>query len=172
MENSEFLDTLKKYLMVLLKKYTKAEAIFSLDYKQRVGIFKDIQDLCDKAIIESQKADDSSRIEECKALIERQAIPYLSKFIQIEDNVVAIQQEMEILKGIYRIMGKISLKHFIVFYEWDWEEKSKFYEPRQEILDGYCHYLEKLVIDPEFTDVIAMLPSRLPVNVQGGILIY
>lgn len=55
--------------------------------------------------------------------------------------------------------GSISLKHFVTYYEWEWDEKSKFLEPRLDILNGYCHYLEELIMNEKFLTVIAELPS-------------
>lgn len=64
---------------------------------------------------------------------------------------------METLKLLYKLAGSISLKHFIIYYEWDWSDK--FLEPRIDILNGYCHYLEELILNENFLNVMAELPS-------------
>jgi predicted phage terminase large subunit-like protein len=61
------------------------------------------------------------------------------------------------LEKAYKLSGRTDLESFIIYYEW--EEKDKFYEPRYEVLSGYCYYLNKMVFDPEFEGIVANLPS-------------
>ena len=70
---------------------------------------------------------------------------------------MSIEKGMETLKLLYKLAGSISLKHFIIYYEWDWSDK--FLEPRIDILNGYCHYLEELILNENFLNVMAELPS-------------
>ena len=61
------------------------------------------------------------------------------------------------LENAYRIAGKVSLEHFIIYYEW--YEEDKLLESRYEILAGYCYYLNKMCFDRSFTGILANLPS-------------
>ena len=61
------------------------------------------------------------------------------------------------LENAYRIAGKVSLEHFIIYYEW--YEEEKLLEDRYEILEAYCYYLNKMCFDRTFEGIIANLPS-------------
>lgn len=150
--NNENLEVLDSYINVLWDKYSTKDSIESLPYKKRLSIVSDLEGLVNKNL------EDSPSTEFKKVFLDK-VIPYVTKLMSLEDNVVAISHEMESLKGMYRVAGSMSLKHFIIYYEWDWDNKQKFLEPRMDILSGYCHYLERLVLDPNFLNVIAELPS-------------
>lgn len=150
---SEFLEVLCKYTETLITKFNSEEKINKLSYKQKIGIATDIEGLVTKAF----ESDKNSPI--FKETLTDKIIPYLIFFAKYDENVVSLQKELEILKNLHKLAGSISLKHFIIYYEWEWDEKSKFLEPRLDILSGYCNYLEKLVLDENFTTIIAELPS-------------
>lgn len=61
------------------------------------------------------------------------------------------------LENAYRLAAKVSLEHFIIYYEW--YEEEKLLEERYEILEGYCYYLNKMCFDRDFEGIIANLPS-------------
>ena len=148
---SEYLNVLDQYINTLINKFNTKEKINTLDFKQKISITKDLEGLVSKAY-ESDK-----NTSEFKSILIDKVIPYLNSFAKFDGNIVSLQKELETLKNLYRIAGSISLKHFIIYYEWDWDDK--FLEPRLDILSGYCHYLEKLVLEEDFLNVIAELPS-------------
>jgi predicted phage terminase large subunit-like protein len=149
MSNTSYYDTLLEYLNVLEKKHSNKNRIEALGYKQRMGIVNDLQGLVMKNMNDGEAQ---------QVLVER-VIPYISRIIRYENNIVNVPKQMDILKELYKVAAKRSLRHFVLYYEWDWDEKSKFLEPRQDILSGYCHYLEKMVLDETFLNLVTMLPS-------------
>ena len=151
--NNEYLKTLIGYMTTLETKIKTKKAFDSIEFRQRYAIIKDLQGLVAKCL------EDITIVDETVNVLIARTIPYVSRAIKWEDNVVNLPKYMEILKDMYRMAGRRSLKHFILYYEWDWAEKSKFFEPRQDILTGYCYYLQKIVLDPNFLNVLAMLPS-------------
>ena len=153
MVNSEYFQTLKQYIATLKSKINTKAKYDKIDYKQRVSIVKDLQGLAAKNF--EEKDHDM----ETENMLVDHVIPYVSKMIMWEDNPVNVPKQMEVLKDMYRMAARLSLKHFILFYEWDWGEKTKFLEPRQDVLTGYCHYLQELVLNPNFLNVLAELPS-------------
>lgn len=155
MVNSEYFQTLKQYVATLKSKINTKAKYDKIDYKQRVSIVKDLQGLVAKNFEEK----DHDR--ETENMLVDHVIPYVSKMIMWEDNPVNVPKQMEVLKDMYRMAARLSLKHFILFYEWDWSKKTKFLEPRQDVLTGYCHYLQELVLNPNFLNVLAELPSGM-----------
>ena len=63
----------------------------------------------------------------------------------------------DFLENGYRIAARISLEHFIIYYEWN--ETEKLLEDRYEVLSGYCYYLNRMCFDRSFEGIIANLPS-------------
>lgn len=151
MGRNETIEVLKEYIEMLISKINTKERVNLLKHTEKTAIVKDLEGLVTKSS-ESDKNDPKF-----KEILIDEVIPYLNSFVKFDDNVVSMQKNMDILKNLYKIAGSISLKHFIIYYEWDWD--SKFLEPRLDILSGYCHYLEKLVLDEGFLNVIAELPS-------------
>lgn len=90
-------------------------------------------------------------------VIRKRYIPLLNLMVQIDKNFRDKAKYLENLEKAYRLAGRTDLECFIIYYEW--HEKDKFYEPRYEILSGYCYYLNKMIFDPTFEGIIANLPS-------------
>lgn len=94
---------------------------------------------------------------EAGTLIRKKYIPLLNLLLKIDENMKNKAKYIENLEKAYRLAGRTDLECFIIYYEW--HEKDKFYEPRYEILSGYCYYLNKMIFDPNFEGIIANLPS-------------
>lgn len=94
---------------------------------------------------------------EAGKLIRKKYIPLLNLLLKIDENIKSRTKYIENLENAYRLAGRTDLECFIIYYEW--HEKDKFYEPRYEILSGYCYYLNKMIFDPDFEGIIANLPS-------------
>ena len=96
---------------------------------------------------------------ECGLIVIRRYIPLLNLLIKLDNEKShQIQYEKE-LKTAYKRGARISLEHYMVYREWDEPEKEKFFEPRYSILSGYIHYLQEMVYNPDFTDLIFNAPS-------------
>lgn len=96
---------------------------------------------------------------ECGQLVIKRYIPLLDLLIKVDDNNNRSVEYLKLLKYSYKIGARISLEHYMVYREWDEPEKEKFFEPRYNILSGYIHYLQEMVYNPDFTDLIFNAPS-------------
>jgi len=89
------------------------------------------------------------------------AIKYYIRLITLLINIEGVETHIiayhDHLENAYRIAAKISLEHFIIYYEW--YENEKLLEDRYEVLEGYCYYLNKMCWDRNFEGIIANLPS-------------
>ena len=96
-------------------------------------------------------------VKECGKLVIIKYIKLLNLMITLERSEERLVEYHDQLENAYRLAGKVSLEHFIIYY--DWYEEEKLLEDRYEILEGYCYYLNKMVFDRSFEGIIANLPS-------------
>ena len=61
------------------------------------------------------------------------------------------------LEEAYRMGAKYDLSCFLIYFEWDSDDK--LYESRYKILNSYVYYLNQMAHDPDFEFIIANLPS-------------
>ena len=94
---------------------------------------------------------------ECGKIVITKYINLINLLINTESSDDRIIKYHDHLENAYRIAGKVSLEHFIIYYEW--YEEEKLLEDRYEILEGYCYYLNKMCFDRTFEGIIANLPS-------------
>lgn len=90
-------------------------------------------------------------------IIRKRYIPLLNLLIKIDCTIGHRTTYVTNLEIAYKYSARTDLESFIIYYEW--HEKQKFYEPRYEILSGYCYYLNKMIFDPTFEGIVANLPS-------------
>lgn len=96
---------------------------------------------------------------ECAFYCIKRYIPLLNLLIVLhkdEDKKIFYTNE---LKYAYKIGARMSLEHYFVYREWEEPEKEKFFEPRYNILKGYIHYLQEMVYNENFTDLVVNMPS-------------
>ena len=91
----------------------------------------------------------------CSIISIKRYIPLLNMLMKI-DRKNSKEYQMHI-KSAFKMAARTSLAHYMVYREW--EDKDKFFSPRFEILEGYVHYLEEIAKNPNFTLLIANLPS-------------
>ena len=94
---------------------------------------------------------------ECGILAIKKYIKLITLLIEIESSDERKISYHDHLENAYRIAGRISLEHFIIYYEW--YEEEKLLEDRYEILEGYCYYLNRMCFDRTFEGMIVNLPS-------------
>lgn len=94
---------------------------------------------------------------ECGKMAVKKYIKLINLLIEIESSKDRIVSYHDHLENAYRIAGRVSLEHFIIYYEW--YENEKLLEDRYEILEGYCYYLNRMCFDRSFEGIIANLPS-------------
>lgn len=94
---------------------------------------------------------------DCGEIIRKSYIKFLNLLLAIdynEERKVAYYKQLE---NAYRLAGRTSLEHFIIYYEWN--ESDKILEKRYEVLQSYVYYLNKMCFDRSFEGIIANLPS-------------
>ena len=116
---NDYLGTLKKYIEVLIKKFNTEKAINSIDYNTKTAITSDIESLVKQIHGQAKSYADGGK--EYKELLIKKVIPFISRFISLDMNNVSKQEGLDILKNLYKYAGSMSLKHFIIYYEWDWD---------------------------------------------------
>lgn len=84
-------------------------------------------------------------------------IPMINLIIKQENDNEYKAKYLSLLEESYRIGARIDFGHFLVYYEWD--SNDKIYEYRFPILRSYVYYLNKMCFDPTFELIIANLPS-------------
>lgn len=84
-------------------------------------------------------------------------IPLLELLLKIDTNKYSLEKYDKFLKNSYRISARISLENYMIYREWD--DETKFYAPRYEILSGYIHYLQELALNPKFRMIVFNAPS-------------
>ena len=94
----------------------------------------------------------------CKYIV-KYAIPYIQTCIGKERKPDKLGKLYTMLKECYCFAGRKSLEHFILFYEWDWDDETKLLENRYPILIPYVYYLNKLAFDPNLEFVLCAMPS-------------
>lgn len=84
-------------------------------------------------------------------------IPLLNLMYKIDiKNKVEYEKQ---LHNAYRIGARTNLEYYFIYREWDDEPSNKFFAPRYEIMQGYVHYLEEIVTNPNLRLLIANMPS-------------
>lgn len=95
----------------------------------------------------------------CGRLVIKRYIKLLNFMITVEKNEERKVEYLKQLENAYKLAGRVSLEHFIIYYEW--EETDKLLEKRYNILQPYVYYLNKMCFDPTFEGMIVNLPSRV-----------
>ena len=98
-------------------------------------------------------------VKECGKSIITRYIKLLDLMINLDNNTNRLKTYIKCLENAYKLAGRVSLEHFIIYYEW--EEEEKLYENRVEILKPYVYFLNKMCFDRTFEGMIVNLPSRI-----------
>lgn len=84
-------------------------------------------------------------------------IPILDLLLKIVKNSNDLYRYEGFLKNSYKLAARISLEHYMIYREW--EDETKFFAPRYEILSGYIHFLQEVATNPKFRLLIFNAPS-------------
>lgn len=100
-----------------------------------------------------------SNVQICGELATKRYIPLLDLLIKVDSNPNhAVEYEKQ-LKNAYKLGARVSLEHYFVYREWEIPEKDKFFAPRYPAICGYIHFLQEIVLNPKFTDLIFNAPA-------------
>lgn len=111
-------------------------------------LMKDLKILFEMYIVED--------VETCTKIIKAKYIPMLNLLIKVsfkQENKVEYLKQLE---NAYRLGARWDLECFIIYYEW--EEEDKLYEKRYGILNGYVYYLNEMA-HRRINHIIANMPS-------------
>ena len=84
-------------------------------------------------------------------------IPLLNLMLKLDK--AHAQNYEKFLHTAYKIASRTSLEHYFIYREWGEKREDKFFAPRFEIMRGYIHYLQEIVTNPNFKQLIVMMPS-------------
>ena len=96
---------------------------------------------------------------ECGQLAIKRYIPLLDLLVKIDNNTNHLAEYDKQLKYAYKLGARISLEHYFVYREWEFSEKDKFFAPRFPAICGYIHFLQEIVLNPKFTDLVFNAPA-------------
>lgn len=92
----------------------------------------------------------------CKLAINRY-IPLLNLIVKLDTHIDRKVKYSNFLKEAYRMGARISLEHFMIYYDWD--NKDKFYENRVDILEGLIYYLNSMAYNRKIKLLVVNMPS-------------
>lgn len=95
----------------------------------------------------------------CGELSAKRYIPLLDLLVKIDNNTNHLIEYDKYLKYAYKIASRVSLEHYFIYREWEWQDKDKFFAPRFPAICGYIHFLQEIVLNPKFTDLIFNAPA-------------
>lgn len=111
-----------------------------------------MQDL--KALIEFYNTLD---IDDCTKIIKQKYIPTINLLMRLEKDKNRQIEYLKDLENAYRIGAKNDFHCFLVYYEW--ESDDKVFETRYKILQSYVYYLNEMAHNPDFEVIVVNLPS-------------
>lgn len=96
-------------------------------------------------------------IKHCTELIKKRYIPLIKLLTRLDKNMEHKTTYLKHLENAYRLGAKYDFACFLIYYEW--ENEDKIFEKRYSILHSYVYYLNEMAHDPTFELIIANLPS-------------
>jgi len=100
-----------------------------------------------------------SNTKKCGELAVKRYIPLLDLLVKVDNNTTHLVEYDKQLKYAYKLGARVSLEHYFVYREWEFPEKDKFFAPRFPAICGYIHFLQEIVLNPKFTDLIFNAPA-------------
>ena len=97
--------------------------------------------------------------QKCGETVIKRYIPLLDLLVKIDNNPNHLVEYEKHLKNAYKLGARVSLEHYFVYREWEYPEKEKFFAPRYPAICGYIHFLQEIVLNPKFTDLIFNAPA-------------
>ena len=92
----------------------------------------------------------------CTKIIKGKYIPILNLLLKISSKKEYKIEYLKQIENAYRLGARWDLECFIIYYEW--EEEDKLYEKRYGILNGYVYYLNEMA-HRRINNIIANMPS-------------
>lgn len=93
----------------------------------------------------------------CGKLVITKYIKLINLMITLETDQKRLIEYHDHLKNAYKLAARVSLEHFLIYYEWDLEDKV--YEKRVDILEGYVYFLNSMAYNRKIRKLIVNMPS-------------
>lgn len=100
---------------------------------------------------------DELDINTCTRIIKQRYIPTINLLMKLDKDVNNKKQYLEDLENAYKLGAKHDFSCFLVYYEWD--SNDKLYEKRYKILNSYVYYLNEMCFNQDLELLIVNLPS-------------
>lgn len=149
MNNKQNYQLIDKILTILENNY-RYNFGKKISYEEVFDMMKDLYSLMNNY---------EKNVQECGEIAIKRYIPLLDLLIKIDSNPIHLAEYEKHLKYAYKLSARISLEHYFVYREWETPEKDKFFAPRFPAICGYIHFLQEIVLNPQFTDLIFNAPA-------------
>lgn len=93
----------------------------------------------------------------CGRLVITRYIKLINLMLNIEIRQNRLAEYHDQLKNAYKLAARVSLEHFLIYYEWDSDDKV--YEKRVNILEGYVYFLNTMCYNRKIRKLIVNMPS-------------
>ena len=94
---------------------------------------------------------------DCGKIVIKRYIKLINLMIALEKNNEKLVEYHDQLKNAYKLAARVSLEHFLIYYEWDSDDKV--YEKRVNILQGYVYFLNTMCYNRKIRKLIVNMPS-------------
>lgn len=94
---------------------------------------------------------------DCGKIVITRYIKLINLMITLEKEGNKLIEYHDQLKNAYKLAARVSLEHFLIYYEWDSDDKV--YEKRINILQGYVYYLNTMCYNRKVRKLIVNMPS-------------
>lgn len=147
MQKSKTRDSIVKCLKYLEEQY-KVKRGMGVNEKKIFELMGDLKILFEMYIEED--------VHLCTRIIKGKYIPILNLLIKISDKQEYKMTYLDQLENAYRLGARYDLECFIIYYEWN--EEDKLYEKRYGILNSYVYYLNEMA-HRRINHIVANMPS-------------
>lgn len=94
---------------------------------------------------------------DCGKIVIKRYIKLINLLIALEKEGSKLIEYHDQLKNAYKLAARVSLEHFLIYYEWDSDDKV--YEKRVNILQGYVYFLNTMCYNRKIRKLIVNMPS-------------
>lgn len=148
-DKTQILSLINKSLKALDSNFTNKGHQKMFTYDQVFAIFEELDKLF--------KIYYDLDLFQCCKLVINKYIPLLNLIIRLDTHIERRIKYNEFLKNSYRMGARISLEHFMIYYDWD--SRDKFYENRVDILEGAVYYLNSMAYNRKIKLLVINMPS-------------
>lgn len=94
---------------------------------------------------------------DCGKIVIKRYIKLINLMITLEKEGSKLVEYHDQLKNAYKLAARVSLEHFLIYFEWDSDDKV--YEKRINILQGYVYFLNTMCYNRKIRKLIVNMPS-------------